>query len=204
MFQLEKSWSNVQDKQAVWWVDWLSGIGYCLLCILMKNSTCAGVCVSDFHIICARTPSRNKTSTVPSERALKYPVPATVTSWSTRTHSPTAACWRQSRYRHTHPYTADRASIHQKDITRTSFQQYRESGDLSELLACMKHFRSLMKEYTNSNICKFVENTKYTVLFKTSFFYVFEWSLLCSSRLHLFDKKYSKNCSIVKYYCNFK
>ncbi len=91
-----------------------------------------------------------------------------------------------------------------EDITRTSFQQYRESGDLSELLACMKHFRSLMKEYKNSNICKFVENTNYTLLFKTCFFYVFEWRLLCSSRLHLFDKKYGKIWSTVKYYCNFK
>ncbi len=36
------------------------------------------------------------------------------------------------------------------------------------------------------------------------FFYVFEMyfmkSLLCSPRLHLFDKKYSKNSNIVKWY----
>ncbi len=29
-------------------------------------------------------------------------------------------------------------------------------------------------------------------------------ALFCSPRLHLFDQKYSKNCNIVIYYCNFK
>jgi len=36
------------------------------------------------------------------------------------------------------------------------------------------------------------------------FFHVFERSLFCSPRLHLFDKKYSKNCNIVKYFYNLK
>ncbi len=30
----------------------------------------------------------------------------------------------------------------------------------------------------------------------------FEWSVSCSSRLHLFDRKYSKNINIVMYYYN--
>ncbi len=30
--------------------------------------------------------------------------------------------------------------------------------------------------------------------------YVFERSLLCSTRLHLFEQKYSKNSNILKYY----
>jgi len=33
---------------------------------------------------------------------------------------------------------------------------------------------------------------------------VFEISLFCSPRLHLFDTKYNKNSSIVKYYYNLK
>ncbi len=36
------------------------------------------------------------------------------------------------------------------------------------------------------------------------FFNVFEESLKCSLRLHLFDKKYSKNSNIVKCYYNLK
>ncbi len=32
-------------------------------------------------------------------------------------------------------------------------------------------------------------------------FYVFERSLFCSPKLHLFDQKCSKNSDIVKYYC---
>ncbi len=36
------------------------------------------------------------------------------------------------------------------------------------------------------------------------FLHVFERGLLCSKRLHLFDKKYSKNYDIVKYYYNLK
>ncbi len=35
-------------------------------------------------------------------------------------------------------------------------------------------------------------------------FNIFETSFLCSSWLHLFDKKYSKNGNGVKYYYNFK
>ncbi len=38
----------------------------------------------------------------------------------------------------------------------------------------------------------------------TVFLYVFERSLLCSPRLHLFDQKYIKNSNMVKYYYNFK
>ncbi len=36
------------------------------------------------------------------------------------------------------------------------------------------------------------------------FFNVFERSLLCSPKLHLFDQKYNKNSNIVKYYYNLK
>ncbi len=45
-----------------------------------------------------------------------------------------------------------------------------------------------------------------TVLFKilglVKFFYVFERSLFCPPKLHLFDLKYNKNSNIVKYYYN--
>jgi len=34
-------------------------------------------------------------------------------------------------------------------------------------------------------------------------FSVFERSLICSPRLHLFAKKYSKNSNIMKYYYNY-
>ncbi len=37
-----------------------------------------------------------------------------------------------------------------------------------------------------------------------NFLNVFERSILCSSKLHLFYQKYNKNSNIVKYYCNLK
>ncbi len=44
----------------------------------------------------------------------------------------------------------------------------------------------------------------FQILVSVTFFYVFGGKhVLCSSRLHLFDQKYSKNTNIVKYYCNF-
>ncbi len=38
----------------------------------------------------------------------------------------------------------------------------------------------------------------------TTIHIVFERSLLCSPRLHLFDQKYNKNSNIVKYFLQFK
>ncbi len=38
------------------------------------------------------------------------------------------------------------------------------------------------------------QRSRYTVWNKYDFFYVFETSLFCCARLHLFKQKYSKNC----------
>ncbi len=47
-------------------------------------------------------------------------------------------------------------------------------------------------------------NSIYTAAQKFSkIFYIFQWSLLCSLMLYLFDQKYRKKCNIVKYYCHF-
>ncbi len=50
-----------------------------------------------------------------------------------------------------------------------------------------------------SNHISYTTNPKFGVSKKL---HVFEKSLLCSPRLHLFDQKYSKNSNIVKYYYN--
>ncbi len=46
------------------------------------------------------------------------------------------------------------------------------------------------------HLCTHTTDQKFGV--SMIFFYVFERSLLCSQRLHLFDQKYSKNINIVK------
>ncbi len=43
------------------------------------------------------------------------------------------------------------------------------------------------------------KSLEYYILLSFFIFYVFEWSLVCSPRLHLFDGKDSTNSTIVKY-----
>ncbi len=44
------------------------------------------------------------------------------------------------------------------------------------------------------------QSNKNTTVQVGKIIYVSEWRLFCFPRLHLFDKKYSKNSNIVKYY----
>ncbi len=70
---------------------------------------------------------------------------------------------------------------------------------------CFFNFRRIVSlEFIDMYFC-FFSNTcyVYTILLKSlwsDFLNVFEKSLLCLARQHLFNKK-SKNCNIVKCYC---
>ncbi len=99
----------------------------------------------------------------------------------------------------------EKASEHRQDVTVLWITLNENDGSKTKGVTGWTEDR----EWTGG-ICTFrlvdIINTLFKCLmkFKRFFLYVCESSLLCSLRLHLFDKKCCKNSNTVKYYCNLK